>query len=62
MAINDEKQKMATWAKKHEMGPPALWEKETLQSLGLFAVVSFALIAYVLLVVKKQKSKKNKQA
>jgi hypothetical protein len=60
MAVN--KKQTTEWASHPgEAGPPALWEKETLQSLALFALVSFALIAYVLLVVKKR-TPKDKQA
>jgi hypothetical protein len=60
---NNKEQQRTEWApprhRDNEWGPrPALWEKETLQSLALFAVVSFGLIAYVLLVVKKKKTKK----
>jgi hypothetical protein len=34
---------------------PKLWDKDTLQALAIFALVSFGLVVYVLLVVKKQK-------
>jgi len=60
MAVDGEMQSPKSWT----MPPPSLprlWENDTLQSLALFAVVSFGLIAYVLLVVKPQQQQQQQQ-
>ena len=62
MAAKHPASTVTSWATANGMPTlPKLWDQETLLALGLFACVSFGLVAYVLLVVAEKKQKDGKK-